>query len=229
MQVGFNLKGIKISRDQKWSFVAVALTVAVAIFTFFWGNSYYKQIKYDNAVIERLQEVKNKLNAEEADLATLEASFEQFDNNHTLGPDSVDDSRIVLRALPTEYDSLILNNTLNNFFTATERTYEGSVKLPDILPATVESSDGPRAVPFTMNVNSLYTSCNFGRPCISEFFTDLDRMILPIKVNKITMTLEDLDNPEGSVNLQLDMELYIQPPVELQIFDESTVRVEDTQ
>lgn len=229
MRVGFNLKGIKISRDQKWSFIAVALTISVAIFTLFWGNSYYKLIQYHNSVIDKLEEVKGKLNEEKANLATLQASFNKFDDQHTLGPGSVDDSRLVLRALPSGYDSLELSNTLNNFFTATERTYEGSVKLPENLPATQEGGESVKIVPFSMTVNSLYSSCNFGSPCVSEFFTDLDRMILPLKVNKISMTLEDLENPEGFVNLQLDLELYVQPPVEFRIFDESTIKVEDAQ
>ena len=229
MQFSFNLKSIKITRDQKWSFIAVALTVFVLVFTFFWSNNYYQFIQYQNKTIDSLRAIEKELESKKANLNKLLVDYDTFAKGWVLGGSTdrpgTNNAQLIVRALPSVYDPIRFKRLFNNFLL--QQSYQGDVDgLPDKLPEDQLEQEIIK-IPFSMRVEELNERCNQGTPCVEQLFKDLDALVMPIKVNKITLDKSAGEEMTGLVDVLIDAETYVRPDVKVEIFRTKEIKKED--
>ena len=131
----FSGKRLQISRDQKWSFIAIAVIVFSIVFSLSWVTNRYQVLQYNRKVKRELDKDTANLERAIGNIGSLQAAHNQFIavDNYVLDKNNrseeVDNSVIVARALPSFYHKLELQSALQTFL-KTQGNYDVSFDLP---------------------------------------------------------------------------------------------------
>ena len=137
----FQNKHFAMNRNQRWSFIALAVIVFSIVFTIYWVSTRVQLIQYRSEAISALQENEIDLEAKRSNINPLKESYDTFKAGYALDPaqrldDDVDNSVIVARALPDTYHRTTLQSALSKFMRS--RNY---VVPLDSLPKTFDDEN----------------------------------------------------------------------------------------
>lgn len=200
--------------------IATSVAVFLVVFCSVSAKALISQASYQNRVIAAkktaLSTLKNDLSARDA----LVASYKSFvgtsqnvigGNPSGTGDKDGDNAKIVLDALPSQYDFPALATSLEKLVSSQGLTIDGITGNDDEVTQSSQSiSDNPTPVPmsFELNVSGSYDS-------IKNFVNVLERSIRPIQVQRV-----DLSGSDGVMKATIEAQTYYQPQKSLNIKSE---------
>lgn len=202
--------------------IVAATTVAafVLVFALVAGNSLVGQLNYQNRVIGAKKDALKQLEADLAARDSLEASYKSFvgDNPNVLGgnPDGDgekdgDNAKLVLDALPSQYDFPALTTSLEKIITSQNLNILGiSGTDHEIEEGGAQSSPEPKpaVMPFKIQVSGAYESI---QSLIDVFY----RSIRPFQIQTVELT-----GNESSMTATISAQTFYQPEKNMEIRQE---------
>ena len=219
--INFNVKQLKINRNQQVSMVAVSIAVIVVVLTISFSSRWYTRMNYQSDVICSLRLAQTVIKANQATIKKLDNAYTQFnEEDERILPDSnADNAVVVLRALPSTYRSDWTRSAWKRFTQNADGTekYDAQVNIPapatdNALPPEITGAPGvPEAVKplqFSIQVNLVN-----GEDELNDLLVDIDNFIQPVKILDILVNYDDEGNPS---DVKLGLQTYIQPPTTLE-------------
>lgn len=210
-------KRIAIDKVNGRVMLAVGIASFIVVFSLFAGKGLVSQGKYHSKVIKQKQNTLNQLKKNTDAANKLDQSYKEFvgSNENILGGDprgtgdrDGDNSRIVLDALPSQYDFPALATSIEKMLKDNNFPIQSIVGTDDeIAQAQKKSESNPQAVemPFTFEVK---TSPNSAKDLIGL----LERSIRPIQVQKLTITEQT-----GQLSISVEAKTFFQPGKSLDV------------
>lgn len=227
MQIKASIKHLQINKANNLIFVAVALASIVTVFSLMSAKALLSQSGYQRKVLKARNDSVKQLQDNIKAANSLKQQYEIFakDNPNILGgqggsnpgtgPKDGDNSRIVLDALPSQYDFPALMSSLEKIMTNRNLKIQGlgGTDAGDTLTAdsgsTIVAAPGgttqPVQMPFSISVQTNYLST-------LDLIKDLEHSIRPIDVTTIS-----LNGSTDTMTMSLQGATYYQPSVSLQI------------
>lgn len=208
---------IAIDKANTRVMVAVGIATFVVVFSLFAGKALISQGKYHSKVIQQKKMTLKQLKSNTDAANQLDTSYKEFvgSSENILGGDprgigdrDGDNSRIVLDALPSQYDFPALATSIEKMLKDNNFAIQNITGTDDeIAQAQKKSESNPQAVemPFTFEVK---TSPNSAKDLIAL----LERSIRPIQVQKLTITEQT-----GQLSITVDAKTYFQPGKNLDV------------
>ena len=246
ININFDFKKVRISRDQQLSAIALAAIVIVIIGTLLASTRLLARIAYQEKGIEEIERNIEVVKKVEKDRDALIESYKEFRLGSVIETeDDADNQEIVLRALPYVYDKKEFEVKFQRFLARIGESYEyeGSIGLPDDVDETatetIEGQEGIVKIPMSLTVENLEPVCQPDNACLEKLFEDLDRMINPVKVTSVDMEFggnflvdpnepppdnqSDSDSAPTVFTVTLGLETYIKPRQDLLFEQDVTV------
>ena len=218
-------KNIGIDRNQRTAMIAVGLAAFVLVFSIFFGLRLYNKQAYQNHVISNLECANKNIRQSRDSLHSLEKAFEDFNAaDPILGEKKqgdIQNSVVVLRALPAEYTRSQIQLFWNNFLLEDHGTglggeglrgdgdgYKGVVNFPST--PEVEGSEGGgsgglKEILFTLQVDVE------SQEEMDKLFEDLNNFIMPVKILSLDLNFVDPDSgSDGYASLNMRLKTYVQ-------------------
>jgi hypothetical protein len=200
----------------------IVVYVSVAAFIFMFSivatKTLLGQAAYQNRIISAKRKAVNQLKTDISTASQLQTAYNQFvgepqnaiggDPNGT-GPQDGNNAKIVLDALPSNYDFPGLTTALDNLLTAQNGVKINSISGTDdeVAQSTTPSSSNPQAVPIPFSVS---VGGNYGS--MQDVVNVFERSIRPIQIQ----TLQISGNGD-TLSMNLTAQTYYQPAKSLQI------------
>lgn len=236
-RVNLSSKHIQIDKANLTIVVATAVATFVTVFSLVAGKALLSQRAYQARVIEKKTAAKEQLAINEQSVAKLQTAYKQFIENPEniiggvstgTGDKDGDNARIILDALPSQYDFPALTSSLEkllldrnvkiNNITGTDdeinQASSGAVANPDVAPATnADGSEVPPeqvgtsvAIPFDVGFQTSYAG-------VKDIIGVFERSIRPFNVSQ----LEFKADKDGQVVVTVRANTYYQPAKNLKI------------
>ena len=225
--INFNVKQLKINRNQQVSMMAVSIAVIVVVLTISFSSRWYARMNYQSDVICSLRAAQVVIKANQETIKKLDNAYTQFneEDKRVLPDSNADNAVVVLRALPSTYRADWTRSAWRRFIQNADGTkkYDAQVNIPapavdNALPPEITGAPGVpeevKPLQFSMKV----TLVN-GEDELNDFLVDLDNFIQPVKILDILVNYDDEGNPS---DVTLSLQTYIQPPTTLE-FQEDAV------
>ncbi len=234
MDKNYTSKRIQLAKANQLIFASIAVSVFIVIFSIFAIKNLISQSAYQQRVISKKSDALNILTGDLDAISKLETSYKSFINQPqnliggnptgTSGNDG-NNSKIVLDALPTSYDtnSWILNFINLNKLLGQPNTFidlGGAASTPAATSTSVSSSSSSMSgaslkptnvvVPITGSFKVPFGS-------IASTFANLNRSILPIQVLSMNFTA-GADGAPADVTYAAST--FYQPPYQFNIGSE---------
>jgi hypothetical protein len=211
-----SIKQLQIAKTNSSLFIIVSIAAVLIAFSLVSVKALLNQRSYQSRVIAVQS---TSLKTAKADLIaakSLDSSYKDFNGKQTniingsatgSGPQDGSNSKIVLDALPSQYDFPSLVSSMEKFMSAQGVKLESLSGTDDATQANVASSVAPVAVPvpFQFSVSGSYAS-------IIQLTKALDRSILPISFQTL-----DLSGSDASAKLTVTATAFFQPAKNLNI------------
>jgi len=214
-------KRLAIGKAQTEMMVTVAVAAFITIFCLVASSSLWSQRGYQNRVIARADAANKQLKANVTAVQALVSSYKDFVNQplNIIGGSSTgsgdndgDNAKIVLDALPSQYDFPALTSTIEkilkdrNFdltsITGTDDEVAQSAQVSSPTPKTV-------TMPFSFTVNH----ANY--PAVQSLISVLEASIRPIQIDSL-----ELSGGVSDMQVTINAHTYYQPAKNLQITKE---------
>lgn len=204
-------KRVQINKASTVMVTTLSIASFLVVFSLVAGKALLSQSAYQNRVISKKEKARNQLKTNIDASGTLINAYKSFigtsqnvinGNPNGTGPKDGDNAKIILDALPSQYDFPALANSLDKLLS------DNNVKIVSITGSddelaqqTNQSSTTPTAVavPFEINVSGDYAS-------IQNLITVLERSIRPIQA--LTVKLAGNDK---SLSLDIQAQTFYQP------------------
>lgn len=220
MAATFSAKRLAIDKANATMMIAVAIATFITVFSLVASKALYSQMRYQSKVSSKKEDTLKKLKTNLQTADELTNAYRAFADQPTnvLGGNAQGDAnndgdnpRIILDALPSQYDFPALTTSVekllnNHNFSITSITGSDD----ETAQASQESSANPQAIemPFVIKVA---TSPNRGQDLMELF----ERSIRPMQINKLS-----LQSQEGKLNVTIDAKTYYQPAKNLNVINE---------
>jgi hypothetical protein len=221
-------KRIGIEKANKTIVILTGVAAFISVFSLVSTKALYAQLSYQNKVISAKKVVKTALDTDVTNFNGLESSYAALNNQpqNVLGGNpngtALNDGtngRIILDALPQEYDYPALVTSLAKLITLPGGQTVTSISATDVGPATttpaVSSTTGtaststsslaatPVPIPVSVEAEGSYSG-------ITQLINLFQSSTRPYQVQNFTL---DLSNGINAINYTATMQTYYQPSV----------------
>jgi len=208
-----------ISKASSTMVAATAIGAFIVVFSAVASKTLFSQMMYQNRVIDHkkkaLSTLKNDINA----VDTLKDSYKTFVNTPQnvlngnpigTGDQDGDNAKIILDALPSNYDFPALLTSIEKLVTTQGLQIQGITGTDDQATQSTDnsSSDTPKpvAMPFQVRVSGSYQG-------IKGLMSVFERSIRPIQVQKVEIS----GDKDGAMVATIDAQTFYQPAKNLNI------------
>jgi hypothetical protein len=212
-----NSKRAQVDKDKTKALIAIGVASVVLVAGFMISKALWSQASYIGKVIDKKEVAVEQLKANKEAVDQLKTSYDDFvTRNPNLiggsvsgeGQNDGDNSKLVLDALPSEYDFPALVSSVEGLLSVYK--IKGIEGVDDsVIQATAETVSAPVEIPVSMSFTSTYDD-------FKNSLNILKRSIRPFKITKIELS---------GTNSQLDSEIgvitYYQPATGLKIESEA--------
>ena len=218
----FSTKQLKINKANTNVIILISIASAVIVFSVVSSRALMTQRAYQGRVIKRKEQARDQLKSNNDSVKKLSASYETFVNQNTniigglkdgKGDRDGDNAKIILDALPSQYDFPALASSLEKILningikiTGINGTDDELNQLkPKAQTGLAQSSGTAVLIPFSISVGGSYQN-------VQLVIDTLQRSIRPIQI--LDMTLSGSDN---DMSLTVNAKTYYQPSKTLTI------------
>lgn len=215
---GITSKRVLINKANS-SLVAIAgIAAFISVFSLVASKTLFSQLAYQNRVLNQKHATVARLRSNITAANQLETSYKAFTTTTTnvingdangTGERDGNNAKIILDALPSNYDFPALTTSLEKLITSTNGLKINSITGTDdeVAQAANTSSGTPKSVamPFTITVDGSYAA-------IQELIGKFEHSIRPIQVQSITLTGDQTD-----LTMTLTAQTFYQPAKSLAI------------
>jgi len=198
--------------------IYVSVAAFILVFSLVATKTLISQAGYQNRIIAAKRVAVDQLKADITASGQLQNSYDAFTgtssnaiggNPNGTGPQDGDNAKIVLDALPSNYDFPGLTTSLENLLTA-----QNGVKIDSISGTDQEATLGknvssstptPQPIPFSVSVTGDYGG-------IQNVIATFERSIRPIQVQTL-----NINGTGSNVNMTVTAQTYYQPAKSLNI------------
>ena len=217
MAVNLSIKHLQISKAGDQLAIVVTVAVVISVFCLVSCKSLLSQSSYQRKVLAAKNAAAKQLKANVAAANQLVTQYQVFESGDPNiiggvggtspgnGPQDGDNARIVLDALPSQYDFPALVSSIEKILSGESVTIQGigGTDQGQVPNPTDPSQIQPTPVAFSINVTGSVTS-------VQRLVNDLERSIRPIDI-----TTFQLSGTEDDMQLTLNANTYYQPPLTL--------------
>lgn len=218
MRFSLSAKTLKIDKASSVMFAAVAIASIVATFSLISTKALLAQAGHQKRVLNAQKEAVKQLQSNISAANTLTTQFEVFNsgstnvigganNNSAGGPKDGENARIVLDALPSQYDFPALLSSVDKILNTTSinnRSISGSDE-----SVTADNSPAEKPQP-TIMAFSVGGSATYGN--MQNLIKDFERSIRPFDI-----TTFQFNGTEDNMRFGLTINTYFQAPKSLTI------------
>jgi hypothetical protein len=225
MQLKTSIKHLQIDKANNMMLIVVAVATVVTVFSLVSAKALLAQSSYQRKVIGEKTKAVKQLKSSISAANTLKGQYEVFEKadpniiggkggtSPGEGPRDGDNARIVLDALPNQYDFPALTSSIEKIANDDHIPLQ-SVGGTDVggqsASSTTSSNKGggqsqPTPIPF-----SISTRADYGTVLV--LLKDLERSIRPIDITQFT-----LSGAANSMTASIQTNTYYQLPVSLQV------------
>lgn len=223
----FSTKQLMINKANAQMVIMIGAASALVVFSLIASKSLLSQRTYQSRIITKKEKALKQLKSNVDAVKTLVSAYNQFENaNENViggnpkgsGDRDGDNAKIVLDALPSQYDFPALATSLEKLVTAYKIQ---SLKIESITGTDDElnqqkspdtATPAPVDMPFSLSVSGTYAA-------IQSFVSTLERSIRPIQVLGITYSGKDAD-----LKAEISAKTFYQPEKSLTIKTEEITR-----
>lgn len=209
-------KRMQIDKANTVMVIVLSVTSFIIVFSLIAGKALLSQRAYQAKVITKKEKARDQLKTNIDTSGTLRTAYQSFigssqniisGNPAGTGPKDGDNAKIILDALPSQYDFPALANSLDKLLS------DNSVKISGITGSDDEltqqsnlSSATPTTVPipFSINISGNYKS-------VQNLISVFERSIRPIQPTVLKFTGSD-----KTLNLDMKAQTFYQPAKSLQ-------------
>lgn len=206
----FSLKRLQINKANMTVVIAVAITTFLFIFAIFAGKALLSQRAYQAKVISKQTVAKNTIQQNIKARDDLVAHYKDFvaspvniigGQSSGTGDRDGDNARIVLDALPSQYDFPALASSMEKLARDNGTSFSGLTGSDDEVnqQKKAKTTTSPIEIPFELSVGGNYAS-------IQQLAKVLERSIRPIKVGKLSISGGD-----ANLKMMISAKTYYQP------------------
>jgi len=213
------LLGKRALINQANSTVVILTSVAAFIFVFSLvaSKTLFSQATYQNRVINADHQALNQLKSDITAANALNTSYNAFiatpqnilgGNPTGTGPQDGDNAKIVLDALPSNYDFPALVTSLQQMLNSQSVTINSITGSDDAVAQTTNQTSSipqPVPMPFQVSVTGNYQS-------VQGVVTEFENSIRPIQIQKLTLT-----GNQDKLTLDITAQTFYQPAKSLNI------------
>lgn len=197
--------------------IATAVASALAMFAIVGGHSMLSRMSYQRHVASGQRTAISQLKEDISSINTLVGQYQVFSssNPNILGVsssgtsgDQGSNARIVLDALPSQYDFPALTSSLEKILSGrglAPQGISGSDSQPAGGSSSSSSSPQPQSMRFTLSVSTTYQTTK-------DLLGDFQRSIRPFKITNF-----DLSGSNSNLSMSLTVDTYYQPGKTLNI------------
>lgn len=226
LQIKTSVKHLLIDKANSTMFAVVAVSSLVVVFSLLSAKALLSQSNFQHKVLKAKNTVVSQLKDDISSADKLKSQYDIFESGNpniiggqggsanlsNPGSSDGDNARIVLDALPSQYDFPALTSSLEKIVTNDNIGVQGIGGSDTSAQAVTGSSTGTssqtsqsQTMPFTL---SAQTSYNNGLTLIK----DLERSIRPFDITSLSLQ----GNP-NTMSISIQANTYYQPGVSLQI------------
>jgi hypothetical protein len=209
-------KRLQIDKANTKIVIMLAIASFVTVFSLISSQALLSKRAYQSRVIKEKNIAKIQLEQNVQAVNSLADSYRSFVDTPTNflggsstgeGPRSGDNARLILDALPSQYDFPALASSIEKILTDNSFKIEGISGTDDELTNGGDRIQSDQAIemPFAMSVEGNYTS-------IQNLFKLFERSIRPFEIKTISLTGTD-----ASMRVKIDATTYYQPGKKLEI------------
>lgn len=209
-QLKTSMKQMQINKANMRMVVAVAVSAAVVVFSLVASRALLQKRSYQAKVIGAKEKAVNQLEANIVAANQLTAAYQTFVSTSTnvlggnpqgTGDKDGDNAKIILDALPSQYDFPALASSLEKILTSNNLKIDSITGTDDEIAQGQPHEDGlqPIEIPFTIAVT---TNVDGAKNLVSV----LQRSIRPINIRSIQITGSNSD-----LKVTIDAVTYYQP------------------
>jgi hypothetical protein len=216
MKINISSKHFQLDKANNYIFAVVAITSIVTVFSLVSVKSLWSQSSYQRKVLSLKKKAITQLNKDSTAIDALKTQYTVFADQTTNiiggqggsapgnGPSDGDNPRIVLDALPSQYDFPALISSIEKILTndaIAPQTINGTDE------GDSESTDATTSTPlnFTIEATSNYSGAQV-------LLNDFERSIRPVDVTKL-----ELSGSEDSMRISLDGSTYYLPAMKFEV------------
>jgi hypothetical protein len=211
-------KRVAISKANAQMVAVVGLASFVTVFCLIASKAVWSQTRYQARVTSKSETAKQQLQTNIDAFNSLVNAYRHFDAASTnviggsasgSGNNDGDNAKIILDALPDNYDFPALTSSIEKILTAGSFDITSITGTDDQLSQQSNTSSPapqPIAMPFS------FTISNTNYPSVQQLITTLQRSIRPLQIDSIT-----LSGGASDMTLNVDAHTYYQPGKTLSI------------
>lgn len=205
-----SMKRVQIDKANSSMVIIVAISAAVIVFSLVASRALLAKRSYQAEIIGAKETAVNQLEANIQAVNALTTSYEAFvstssnvigGNPNGTGDRDGDNAKIILGALPSQYDFPGLTSSLEKVLRENGYSISGIGGVDDEIAQQGQEFDTPQPVPMPFRV-SVTTDINGAKNLLTLF----QRSIRPINVQKI-----DVTGSNSALEMSVDAETYYQP------------------
>lgn len=215
----FSTKRLAISKANATMVAFVAIAAFIAVFSIVACRALLQQRSYQSRVITGKETAKRQLKDNLKSVEALSIAYQEFVGSSTnvlggnpagSGDKDGDNAKLVLDALPSDYDFPALASSLEKILTDANYTIESISGTDDEVAqaGTAGPNPQPIPIPFEIAVSGNYES-------MQTLLSALERSIRPIQIQTMTFTGTDTD-----ISVSLTAQTFYQPAKNLNITSE---------
>lgn len=200
-----SIKHLQIDKANSVVIIAAAATTAIVVFSLVAAQSLYKQMAYQNKVINLRNKAKNQLQTNIKTVDSLQKSFTNFEDSTESVIGTADkNSKIVLDALPSKYDFPALATSLDGIIKQSGVSVT-SITGTDNEASAAQDSPNPKPVeiPFTTVSSGSFLATQ-------KLIANIEASIRPFKIKQISYKGSD-----SSMTVTINGNTYYQPEKKL--------------
>lgn len=206
-------KHVQIDKANATMVITIAVATFIAIFSLFASRSLLSQRSYQSKVISKKEQARDQLKKNISASASLVTAYQSFvgtsanvlgGNPTGQGASDGDNAKIILDALPSQYDFPALATSLQGLLSQSGVKVSNITGTDDELNQQQQTADTttdpqPILIPFEVNVSGTYAN-------IQSLDSIFERSIRPIKISSI-----NLSGSDASLTMDVKAQTYYQP------------------
>ncbi len=213
----FSSKRLAIVKTNGKMVSMISVASFVTIFSLMAAKSVFSQISYQSRVIAADQQTNRQLSSDISSANKLVSSYKSFvsqptnvigGNSQTTGGNNGDNAKIILDALPSQYDFPALATSLENILNSVNVQGDISGTDQQLTQQTNQSSTSPQAVAMPFNVDTKSISYSSAQQLIDR----LESSIRPIQIDSLQMT-----GGSNNMTVSISAHTYYQPAKKISI------------
>lgn len=216
----FSIKRIAIDKANASLILVITISIFVVVFSLVASKALYSQMRYQSRVIDKKEATVKLITKNKQEVERLSKSYTEFSSEITnaiggnpkgAGDRDGENARIVLDALPSQYDYPALITSLNKLaqtggFTLTSLTGTDD----EVNQATNSSSSSPQPIEMPFSLEASIAQADG-----VKFLQLFEKSIRPIQISKVS-----IKGTDNSLKVSIQAITYFQPEKKLNITDE---------